>query len=154
MVLAAAVLGTLVSQAAAQAAEENKPSSNQRSTFGRLFTWGEDPVDKVIEVAPGSVPAPSPGERLAHEQERLKKAFSRRVQVCLRLREIAMETDDQELGQKADELEARAWSIYCQQAAKLGLPMMADEMAGPERSGGSKALPRGEGSRSEREGGR
>jgi hypothetical protein len=156
MLLTAALLGTLIFRAGAQDTDENKPSANKRSsTFGRMFTWGEEPTDKVVEVAAGAVPiAPTPAERIAREQERLKKAFGRRVQVCLRLREIAVETDDQELGQRADELEARAWSIYCQQAAKLGLPMMGEELGAPEGPGSGKPFSRGDGPRSDREGGR
>jgi hypothetical protein len=150
-VLAAALLGTLASVATAQEAED-KPAPPSRTTWsGRLFSWGEKSPDKV-EEAKGPVPAgPSPLEQTAREQERLRKAVLRRTQVCMRLRQIALDTDDSELEQRADELEARAWEIYRQQAVRLGLPMSLEE-GPPAFPPAAPARPHGEDLRGEREG--
>ncbi len=66
--------------------------------------------------ADGPKPSLSPAaSALAREQA----AFQRRVAVCDRLREIAIETNDTELDQLAQELNARAWAVYKQRTAKL-----------------------------------
>ena len=54
----------------------------------------------------------------AAELAREQTAFQRRVAVCDRLREIAIETNDTELDQLAQELNARAWAVYKQRTAK------------------------------------
>jgi hypothetical protein len=54
----------------------------------------------------------------AAELAREQTAFQRRVAVCDRLREIAIETNDPELDQLAQELNARAWAVYKQRTAK------------------------------------
>ncbi len=77
----------------------------------------KDAVKKTDKVgADGPKPSLSPAaSALAREQA----AFQRRVAVCDRLREIAIETNDTELDQLAQELNARAWAVYKQRTAKL-----------------------------------
>jgi hypothetical protein len=83
----------------------------------------------------------------AFEQERQMNAFSRRVEVCLRLRQIALDTGNEELQQKAEELEARAWEVYRKQTAHLPLPAEApDDAANPveKPSAGERTVDRNE----------
>ena len=51
-------------------------------------------------------------------------AYHRRVAVCVRLREIADETNDELLRQKVERLEERIWNVYSRQtgnvSAKVG----------------------------------
>jgi hypothetical protein len=155
-VVAVALLGTLASVAVAQDAPDSKPAPPKHTTWGgSLFNWGEKSPDKAEEVK-GAMPVPagpSPLERSAREQERLRKAVLRRMQVCQQLRQIAEQTDDAELMQRADELDARAWEIYRQQAARLGLPMSVEEAISAARPMSQKDQ-RGEDLRGDREGGR
>jgi hypothetical protein len=154
-VVAAALLGTLASVAAAQEDSDAKPDTRKHTTWsGHLFGWGDKSSDKVEEVKDGMPPPSglSPLERTAREQERLRKAVLRRVLVCDRLRQVATESDDAELMRQADELEARAWEIYRQQAARLGLPMSLEDAATPKPT--SLTNERGGDLRGEREGGR
>ncbi len=54
----------------------------------------------------------------------------RRQEVCLRLREIAFQTGDDDLSRKADELDQKAWEAYRQRISRLPTPtgvMSVDE---------------------------
>jgi hypothetical protein len=48
----------------------------------------------------------------AYRRKQLKADLDRRQEVCLRLREIAHETNDDELMRRADQLDQRAWDTY------------------------------------------
>jgi hypothetical protein len=67
---------------------------------------------KTDEPAPRSDPATS-----IRRLEEMK--LHRRQEVCLRLREIARETNDAELEQKALELDERAFQVYMERTSRL-----------------------------------
>jgi hypothetical protein len=98
----------------------------------KLFDLGSDPTakkadknaDKKKDAAKkaDTAGAESPKASLSpavSELAREQAAFQRRVAVCDRLREVAIETNDTELDQMAQELNARAWAVYKQRTAKL-----------------------------------
>jgi hypothetical protein len=137
------VLGTAVvlgwSAALATASDEDgKPASrpvvrpNERpGIIDKLLDLGPDTSSKKTDKNndkkdAGKKPEKAAPDRpkqstspAAAELAREQAAFQRRVAVCDRLREIAIETNDTELDQLAQELNARAWAVYKQRTAKL-----------------------------------
>lgn len=65
---------------------------------------------KKEEPTKAAEPAPSVQEI----QAKAKTDLLRRQEICLRLREIAVQTGDEELNRKADQLDQRAFEIYLQ----------------------------------------
>jgi hypothetical protein len=65
-------------------------------------------------------PNRSPGSR-ATQARRLEEEFMRRLEVCDRLKEIAMKNDDKKLLTEAEQLETLAWTTHEQQCRRLGL---------------------------------
>jgi hypothetical protein len=127
---AALVVGLGLTVAAAQ-----EPDGDLKPTNAKGGWWvGEKPryrggkADKKAKAPDEGKPAlPSPAEVAAFEQERQMNAFSRRVEVCLRLRQIALDTGNDALQRQAEELEARAWEVYRKQTAHLPIPAQAPE---------------------------
>jgi hypothetical protein len=129
---AALVAGLGLTIAAAQEPDGDLKPANTKGGW-----WvGEKPrykggrAEKKSKAPAEDKPAlPNPAEVAAFEQERQMNAFSRRVEVCLRLRQIALDTGNDELQRQAEELEARAWEVYRKQTAHLPLPAEAPEDA-------------------------
>jgi hypothetical protein len=72
---------------------------------------------KPVEVKPDMMPnAP---DLTAGEQKRQMEAFMRRMAVCDRLRQVALQSDNEALMRQADELEMRAQELYRQKIANL-----------------------------------
>jgi hypothetical protein len=80
--------------APARKAEEKKPATE---------------VEKKLTVV----------ESAAGLRAREEEAFYRRLAVCLKLQEIALQTGDEKLQRKAEELELMAWHVYTQRTAHL-----------------------------------
>ena len=74
--------------------------------------------DKVVSVDKDT-PRSKPTDAKSRQVE-LNKAL-RRAAVCLRLREIADETNDPDLAKQADLLESRAWAAYEQKMSSANL---------------------------------
>jgi hypothetical protein len=70
-----------------------------------------------------------------------QKAFAewqRRVEVCYKLKQIALETGDQDLDRKADALDRRAWEVYVQRTGTgKGNPSLEDPF--PDADSGTDA---------------
>ena len=97
------------------------------TVFAKLFGPSKP---KVGPVARGSAPALRPGivaplssdvvvSALRAEQE----AWDRRMSVCLKLRQVAMEANDESLMRQVDDLERQATSLYNARATALGVPV-------------------------------
>ena len=119
---AALATGTVAAADPAPPAPESKPS-----WFGRLLSLSADPKPEA-EKTFGSVPARPPvilgpmdpvvmAEALKAEQD----AYQRRLDVCLRLREVAASLNDDKLAAQADDLEKQATALFHQRAARLGV---------------------------------
>lgn len=52
-------------------------------------------------------------------RKREQDAWERRLQVCLRLMDLANQSGDDQLYRQAEELEQRAWAVYLQRTAHL-----------------------------------
>jgi hypothetical protein len=118
----------LASAAAAQAPEGG--SSLSGPTKGWWAAWfggraaAKDPaVQAVVEVP--AVAAPEPAPTAAEEQQRQLRAFMRRMEVCDRMKQIALLQGDAELERQADLLLARAFEVYKQRVAGLSRPLPA-----------------------------
>jgi hypothetical protein len=130
------VLGSTTAVAA------DPPDSSNGSGGGGWVShwfWSSDkpapPKPKAKPAPPAPVaaekpePQPRPGNRFDEavaEREKEVQALLRRQQVCLKLMRIAMESNDETLLHKAEQLDERARALYSQRTA--GLPgMLADE---------------------------
>ncbi|CAN5181165.1 hypothetical protein BH11PLA2_BH11PLA2_07550 [soil metagenome] len=70
---------------------------------------------------PPVIVAPPSGEVLAEAVKAEMDAYVRRLDVCTRLRQIAAETNDDNLLNQADDLERQASTLYQARVSKLGL---------------------------------
>jgi len=120
---------------AAVIAEE--PDGDAKSAAAKSGWWagwfGEKPKPKpVAEKKAPADDAPAPpnsAEMGLVEQKRQMNAVLRRMEVCDRLRMVALQSGNEDLMRQADELEARAREVYRQQTAHLpaaALPHEAD----------------------------
>jgi hypothetical protein len=112
-------------------ARAEEPQGDSRPTAARNSWWsgwfGDKPAAKPKDRGKEEKASPSedkpappnPSESAAVEQKRQMNAYLRRVEVCLRLRQIAEDTGNAELQRQAEEMDARAWEIYRQQTARL-----------------------------------
>ncbi len=111
--------------AAAAVAEE--PDGDAKAVSAKSGWWsnwlGEKPKPKAkIEKKPASEDTPAPphtADMGVVEQKRQMNAVLRRMEVCDRLRMVALQNGNEELMRQADELEARAREVYRQQTAQL-----------------------------------
>jgi hypothetical protein len=140
-VVAAALLGVLASAARAQPPQfggttwgpgKAKPddgrdsSDDKKDKAGDHKTKADDKKDKADDKKSENRPSgPSPAERTAKELKRHENALVRRMQVCDRLRRIALDTNDADLERQADELEEQAKAAYQRHAARLGVSTAA-----------------------------
>lgn len=115
--VAAAVLG-LPAVALADPPADPPPS---RSLLGRLnpFGGGEPTPGPRVRQAVG----PLSDEMLLSILRAEKDAYTRRMEVCLRLKEIAQHQNDEKLDAKANELEKQAFATYHERVARLGAKM-------------------------------
>ncbi len=121
--VAAALIVGLAAAVAAAGDIDAKPAPR-----GILAGWfGDKAKDKEEKTMPAEEkPAPlNTPEMAGIEQQRQMNAYLRRVEVCLRLRQIAEQTGNADLQRQAEELDARAWEVYRRQTAHLSMPVPA-----------------------------
>jgi hypothetical protein len=97
-----------------QADEGSKPPVKSKgSWFTRLFTFGkkERPTPATEKEKATTEPSKRP-EASGRSREQEESILGRRQEVCHKLREIAVQTRDDNLLRKADQLDQRAWSTY------------------------------------------
>jgi hypothetical protein len=104
--------GTVVSAA--------DPPADSRSLLARMNPFATDPP-----AAPGPRLRPSVGplsqEATLAAVQAEKDAYTRRLDVCHRLKEIAFQTNDEQLEAKANELEKVAHATYRTRVSRLGV---------------------------------
>jgi hypothetical protein len=129
-VLVAALLGVAAAGAGAQ-----QPDGADKSPWWSSLTGHGDKAntprveEKPATERPGALP--SPVERTARAQKREMNALLRRMEVCDRLLQIALDTNDTDLERQANELLDKARAVYEQRTARLTLAGKPDE-APPE----------------------
>ncbi len=93
------------------------PATEERGGWlPRWLSFGRGPEKKP------AVPAKKPaGVRASSREARERElaAYHRRLEVCLKLREIAVRTRDGDLLRKADDLEQMVWETYMQRTSHL-----------------------------------
>ena len=124
-IVAAGCLATLGLGLAVTAAwSQDRPRySPKAANLGLIHSWfgGKQEVDITKPTGPAGPPGPPPltvGQR-AVEQDRLMKAYLRRLEVCDRLRDVAHEKNDNFLIDEASRLEEMAWKLYQTRSSKL-----------------------------------
>ncbi len=116
----------------------DRPGNNTwDSTFGAANKGHDGAATGQPVTAPGGPPV---AERAARIQQREKNAYMRRMQVCLRLQQIAAESNDADLGRQAEALLDQAWLIYQRRTASLHLSG-PDEAVLDQHLGTDTAMP-------------
>jgi hypothetical protein len=117
---AALVLG-LTAGGAAAADKDDQAAKTKAARGNWLSGWfsKDKPAVKKKDLPKEDVKesdptVPTAVETAAAARQREMQTLLRRLNVCDRLREIALETNDPELGRRAEELDARAWQVYTQ----------------------------------------
>jgi hypothetical protein len=127
-------LGLAVAVAPAQSPTYRPVPAMQGSLWDDL--WGTSKPKPIVtpdgkpEVKPDTTalqPAPDKAARdnaaRTREHERLINALDRRLDVCLRLKEIAIETNNAALEAEAQRLEDLAFKLYINQGSRvMGMP--------------------------------
>src|SRR5262245_7791352 len=120
----------------------------QTSWTARLWPWHK----KVPEAQKDSTGQPAKegkAEIDAALRLRAELDWKRRAEICQKLRQIAYETNDDELDRFAERLDQRAWDVYIRQTGAAGANLPQDERVLAERIGvdfnllepGPKTLP-------------
>jgi hypothetical protein len=114
--------------------DAEKPAAPAKSTYGRgpglldrFFSSNEKPAAKKPakkEADKGAKdnsdkPAKPAAESPSAVRAREEAALERRMQVCLKLMDIANQHNDMELYRRAEELNDKAWTVYRQRTAHL-----------------------------------
>jgi hypothetical protein len=112
----------------ATAADKRAPAPKPGTLLGKLFSESKPKKEPVkrgsgsTSMRPPTVTAPLPADMVAASLRAEQEAWERRMSVCLRLREIAIETNDEVLLRQVDELERQATALYNVRVAALGVP--------------------------------
>ena len=80
--------------------------------------WTAPPMPAPKSEPPGKPPAPT-RQDVAKSLEQEQKIYLDRLQFCTKLRQVASETSDDKLLQKADALEQQATELYMRKTAPL-----------------------------------
>ena len=135
--------------ALARADDDEAPPAKTGNWFTRLFQRGA--AKKKESEAKKEAPAPVSPALL---RQKAYWEWQRRIEVCERLKQIALESGDQELSRKADALDQRAWDVYVQRSGgpkgslspdeqflegRLGMEA-AQRSRGPGTAGGTASL--------------
>lgn len=160
----ASVLLVGMAVCAAQAADREGRGRPQKAPAESETKWGwvnpaswfgskEKPQEKALDpkgkkgakkdAESATTPLPSPVDEARGRRAREEANLWRRLEVCDRLREIALRNDDQVLLQRVDELADRAFAVYTQHTgtgdSAVGSGLDA-EQRGPDRTGDAAAL--------------
>ena len=118
---------------AAGSAPEEQPG-----LFQRLFGPAAKPAKTTYDPTPKQAaatasrpataarPAAAPAEP-ASDFDKDQRTYLRRLAVCDKLREIARESNDEELNRRADQLEQRAWSACMQRSGPMPVDDSVDD---------------------------
>ncbi len=105
-------------------------SSSTPSPFGKWFSprkaqdrepssKADQPSTKPANVGAGLSRRASQVDQAAADQAREQAVLFRRLAVCNKLMEIAVQTNDDDLMRRAEELDERAWTAYGQRTGYL-----------------------------------
>lgn len=101
------------------------PSSTAKPWYGRLLgdsEPGQPPATERATPARPPIPtAPLAPEVVADALQAEQDAYLRRLEVCTKLRQLALESNDEAMLQQADTLERQATALYHGRVARFGV---------------------------------
>lgn len=104
--------GTFFERPFGPATQKTDPDSQESgSWFQRLFGSAPQKAESTKKIEVKSEPARPPVSR-NFRALKAKADLDRRQEVCLRLREIGLATNDDDLVRKAELLDQRAWDLF------------------------------------------
>jgi hypothetical protein len=115
------LIGALGAVAADPVPADEKPGLVTRWLGGSSKKPDSEKTFADVAGRPPVVLGPLEPGALAEALRAEQDAWQRRMEVCLKLRQIAVKLDDESLAQQADELERQATSLYHQRTARLGV---------------------------------
>ena len=99
------------------------------TVFAKLFGSSKPklgPAARTSNAAPRpAAPATLPPDVLVSSLRAEQEAWERRMSVCLKLREAALQANDEALLKQVDDLERQATALYTARTRVLGLPKSA-----------------------------
>src|SRR5262245_17379731 len=135
-----------VSAPASAVAAEPPPTTTERPWYKKMFFSAPKPAGPAVRsgpvaAAPARVPTATPTlspEVVADAVRAEREAWERRMAVCLRLRQVALDRNDEALMRQVDELERHANALYQQRVQALGVPKVKSPLP-PNSSAGFAA---------------
>ena len=119
---ATAVLGLGAPAAADDPLKPARGSTPPTTVYAKLFGPSKPKVGPVARGSqPTTVTAPLSSDVVFSALRAEQEAWERRMSVCLKLRQVALDASDDSLMRQADELERQATSLYNARAAALGV---------------------------------
>ena len=116
----------------AVAADPPSATTDSRPWYKRMFSRAPKPAGPTVRsgpvaAAPDRPPTSSPltPDMVAVAFQAERDAYLRRLDVCLKLRQAALDRNDDALTRQVDELERQAKAIYEQRVSALGVPRAA-----------------------------
>jgi hypothetical protein len=123
------VVAALAAGVTAPAVAADPPTTtDSRPWYKKMFSRSPKPAGPTVRsgsvaAVPGRAPsAVLTPEIIAQSVKAEYVAWERRMSVCLKLREAALERNDEALMRQVDELERQANAIYQQRVSALGVP--------------------------------
>lgn len=128
------LLGLLAPVALARGADAPATPSGGESWWGRWFGGKEKTAAKTSSETddPAALPQPSQVERGLQEQDRHWRAYLRRLDVVTKLKQIALDTGNEDLARQADELDQQV-NALAQRKLAGGVPGGQKDMATLDR---------------------
>ncbi|MCZ2344413.1 MAG: hypothetical protein LC104_21850 [Bacteroidales bacterium] len=122
----AAALATGAGVSASWAADSPSPSSSSAKPWYHRLLGADEPSPPQAPAAatPARPPiptAPLAPEAVAEALQAEQEAYLRRLEVCTKLRQLALESHDDALMQQADTLERQATALYHGRVARFGV---------------------------------
>ena len=97
---------------------DDAPTPSSGNWFTRMFR--RQPAAPIADDK--TQPAPTsaqPPQSAAQVRIRAQMELMRRQEVCDKMREIAFQTNDEDLRRQADQLDQRAWEAYVQKTSRV-----------------------------------
>jgi hypothetical protein len=117
--LLATGLALAVSVGTCTPAHADDPAPKSGNWFTNLFQRPAAPAKAAPAKKENTEVALEPLAPTAESRQRQARAdWLRRQEICLKLREIALATNDDDLARKADQLDQRAYDAYVQQTGQ------------------------------------
>jgi hypothetical protein len=118
--------------APAVAADQPPATTDSRPWYKRMFTSAPKPAGPTVRsgpvvAAPDRPPTSSPlsADAVAAAFRAESDAYLRRMDVCLKLRQAALDRNDDALMRQVDEIERQAKALYEQRVGALGVSKSA-----------------------------